>query len=619
MDLSSAARAPHDPARLAAGTRLGGGRYTVVRPVRQGLFGGLYEATDATTGNGVSIHLLDPRLASSRELVERLSEDARRAGAVSHKNIAQVIELAVEGPHTYLVTELVEGHSLRELLERKRQTGTVGFGSKGALNIITHVCNGLAAAGAHLAHGALNLDGVAVSRAGRIRVTDLGLAAALPALARLGAALPPSIAPEVSQGGAATPASDVYGIGALLYELLVGAPPVKGCKRPSEVVPGVPAAVDAVIARCMAPAPAKRPAGAEAARDAIGAAMTEAASSGASGSRSAAISAAMPAAAAGGASLAESIAGGRASGQHAAAPGAPASAAGPAVPAAPARAPLPMTAALTAALADREERWLISKGKLDYGPFTLAQIAEQIQSDQILPGHTIIDKDTGTRTKVEDHPLLGDLADAAKERRDEMRRTQAEVQHATTEKRRGAALYLFIAAGVIALGGGAYMLVTKLSADDSKKGGAIDALEAGSLQAKISFPTKDEQKRRARTSRGKRGGGGPGGTAGGWDDSLNLDMSPDDSEDGGSERLSDSDVNPVIQRHGSGLARCLTSTGTRSAMIEFIVKPTGKVSHVRVNSQTGTGVANCVRGVMIKMQFPTFNGVRSKHYFDMSY
>jgi hypothetical protein len=279
------------------------------------------------------------------------------------------------------------------------------------------------------------------------------------------------------------------------------------------------------------------------------------------------------------------------------------------------------TPALMAAMANTEERWLISKGKLDFGPFTLAHICEQVQTNQILPGHTIIDKDTGGRKKVEDHPLLFELVEAAKQKRDEARRTSAEVQHAVSEKRRGAALYIFITVGVLALGGGVYFLVTKLAADKKdEESGAIVALEGGSLQAKISFPSKAERQRRAK-SRGKGGGksGGPGGPAGGWDDSLNLDMSPDDEEDGGSDRLSDSDVNPVIQRHGSGLARCLTSTGTHNANIEFHVKPDGHVSQSRVNGSTSSAVANCVRGVMQKMQFPTFNGVRSKHEFDIAY
>src|SRR5262245_19887526 len=230
MELShtSGARPARGAARLAPGTRLGGGRYTVGQKVRQTLFAELYEATDSTTGNGVSIHLIEPRLAQSRELLDRLTEDARVATGIAHKNLAQVIELAVEGQHTYLATEIVEGHSLRELLERKRQTGTVGFGGKGAINIATHVSHALTAAEAALPHGALSLDGIAVSRAGRVRVADLSLVAAVPVLAHLGAQLPPTIAPEVAAGGRPTAASGVYGLAAVLYEVLVGAPAVKG-------------------------------------------------------------------------------------------------------------------------------------------------------------------------------------------------------------------------------------------------------------------------------------------------------------------------------------------------------------------------------------------------------
>lgn len=607
MDLQPAARGPNEGARLAIGTRLGGGRYTVGKRLRRGLFAELYEAIDATTGNGVSIHLLLPELARHQQLMERLLADSQRAVGLSHKNIAQVIELAVEGEHAYLATELVEGHSLRELLDRKRETGTVGFGAKGTLNIVTHVCNALVAAAPQTAHGALTLGAVAVSRSGRIRVSDFGLAAAVPLLARAGHAVP-SLAPEVIAGGPASPAADVHGVGALLYEVLVGSPPVKGCTRPSDAVPGVPAEVDAVVGRAMNPAPERRFPDAGALRDALTQAMASAGR--ASGSHAAHPSGSMR------------VAHGSGQGPAAEAP----ATAGPAAQLAQAAAQPSLAeslsrgrnsaqiAAMSAAFADHEEKWLISKGKLDYGPFSLAQVAEQIQSDQILPGHVIIDKDSGNRRKVEEHPLLSDLVFAAKERRDERRRAQAEVQHASQEKRRGAALYAFIGLGVLALGGGAVFVVHKLSAEKGGKSGAIEALEGGSLQAKISFPTRAERQRRARAHHGKHG---PGGAAGGWDDSLNLDMEGDD--DGASERLTDDQVNPVIQRHGGALGHCLTSTGTHNANIEFIVKPTGRVQYVRVNGQTGSSVSNCVRGVMLRMQFPTFHGVRSKHYFDMNY
>ena len=634
MDLSHTsgvgARPARGAGRLAPGTRLGGGRYTVGQQVRQTLFAELYEATDSTTGNAVSVHLLDPRLAQSRELLERLAEDARIASTLAHKNLAQVIELAVEGPHTYLATEILEGHSLRELLDRKRQTGTVGFGGKGALNIAAHVSHALSAAEAQLPHGAVSLEGIAVSRAGRVRVSDVSLAAAVPALAQLGVQLPPTFAPEVLAGGRPTAATGVYGLGAVLYEVLVGAPAIKGCKRPSEALPGIPAALDQVIARSMSPRPDKRYASAEELRDAFTRAAAESGAGRPSGQQ-ASQSGNFPAQPAdnplasisltgsnpGTPSLAEAIAEQRHSGQmnvtSAATAAGTAGAPQPAVPT------LPMTPALVAAMADTQERWLISKGKLDYGPFNARHMAEQIQTNSILPGNIIIDTDSGARKKAEDHPLFGELVEAAKMRRDEQRRAQAEVQHAATEKRRGATLYVFIGLGVLALGAGVYFLVTKLSASKKEDSGAIVSLEGGTLQAKISFPSKEEQKRRAKASRGRKGGGGVDGTSGGWDDSLNLDMSADEEEDGGSGRLSDGDVNPVIAKHGGALGGCLTKTGTHNANIEFHVKPTGKVYQVRVNGQTGSEVSNCVRGVMFRMQFPTFDGVRSKHYFDMQY
>jgi serine/threonine protein kinase len=609
MDPQAAARGTREPGRLPPGSRLAGGRYTVGKRERRGLFGDLYQATDATTGSPLSIHLLDPRLVQSRELVDRVAEAVQRAASVDHKNIAKLIELAIEGEHTYLATELVDGHSLRELLDRKRETGTVGFGAKGALNIVSHVSSALAAAAPQLSHGAITVECVAVSRAGRIRVTDFAMFPLVPVLARLSGSVP-GFAPELVAGGAPNEASDVYCVGALLYEVLVGAPPIKGCTRPSQAVPGISPAVDQVIARAMSPAPERRHPSTAALVEAANQALADALR----------VSAAQPAA-----SVPPSAASRPPSGQHRSGPVNPAEsqpslaealAAGPG-----ASGQVALSPAMSAAMAERDEKWLVSKGKLDYGPFSLAHIAQQIQADQILPGHVIIDKDSGSRRPVEKHPLLHDLVEAAKHRRDELRRAQAEVQHASQEKRRGTTLYVLIGAGMLGLGAGVYFLVDALSAAKRDDTGALASLEAGSLEAKISFPSKAERQKRARRSAAARKAGGPtsgqAGVAGGWDDSLNLDLSGD--EDGGSDRLTDDQVNPVIQRQSGGLGRCLTSTGTHNAMIEFIVKPSGSVSHVRVNGQTGSQVANCMRGVMARMQFPSFHGVRSKHYFDMAY
>src|SRR5205085_454175 len=100
--------------------------------------------------------------------------------------------------------------------------------------------------------------------------------------------------------------------------------------------------------------------------------------------------------------------------------------------------------ALAAALADSTEKWLVSKGRLDYGPYSLADVVEQIKKGDISAGNVIIDKDTGRRTDVAAHPLLSPLIDASKQARDDARRAQAEVAHQGREKRRGVMLFAVI-------------------------------------------------------------------------------------------------------------------------------------------------------------------------------
>jgi hypothetical protein len=512
-----------------------------------------------------------------------VAADVRKAAGIEHVNLARVVELGVEAGSTLLVTELAEGHTLRELLARKRDTGQGGFGPKGGTNIALHLCGALAAAHPAVIHGGLDLDAIVVSRAGRVKLGRLGLAPLAAAVARRDAT--PATAPEVLAGGRATIASDLHGLGALLYEILVGSPPVKGCVRPSQAVPGMPPAVDLLVARCMAVDPRGRPASAAEVRDALTAALGDR-------TTTPAASGSTPGAAPGtirGRPVAPPP---RTSDSLAASLGGGVSGAG-------------------AAVVGDDERWLISKGKLDYGPFTLANVQDQIRGGHILPGHVLIDKDTGQRTPVEDHPLVTELVEATRLKRDEERRAQAEVVHHRQEKRKGASLYVVIAVAVIGLGGGAYLLYSKLSASKAEKAAGISGLAAGTVETTMSFPSREERKARGK----RRAGGKAGGTAGGWNDTVDLDL---DAE-GGDERLDDGQVNPVLQRSGGALGKCLTSTGTHKADIEFIVKGDGRVSQVRVNGETASGVANCIRGVMRGMQFPTFDGQRSKHYFDMAF
>jgi len=265
---------------------------------------------------------------------------------------------------------------------------------------------------------------------------------------------------------------------------------------------------------------------------------------------------------------------------------------------------------------ENEEKWLINKGKLDFGPFSLAQIKEQIVRDEILPEHIIIDNESGRRERVEDNPLLHDFVHAAAQRRDEKRRAHAEHHVVKAEKRKGFALYAVIALGVVAIGLGGFYGVRKLRAADKKKVADVSSLEAAELPVSIAFKPQPPRKT---GGGGKRGGARPGGGAkGGYDDSLDLGDASEGDDEGG-ERLDNSQLNAVIGRYSGKLGGCLAATGEPSASVEFIVAgASGKVTGVRVNGKTDGGLANCIRGRMQAMQFPTFNGPRTKGTFDMS-
>lgn len=260
---------------------------------------------------------------------------------------------------------------------------------------------------------------------------------------------------------------------------------------------------------------------------------------------------------------------------------------------------------LDAAMADPTERWQVTKGSLDYGPYSLAQVIEQINADGILPGHLIIDNDSGQRSRAEEHPFFGPLVEQARQTRDDNRRAHAEVSHARTSRRRGLVLVGMIGAGVLGLGLVAYVVVGMAgeATEDTHQG--ISAVGAGTLEAKISFP------KQAPPKKASRGGGGNGPTG---SDTLDMDM----SEDSGSERLSNDQINGVLQSGGSRLGRCLGQNGGGAAKIEFIVDgPTGKVSWVKVNGQQDGGLYGCLNKAMRGLKFPTVNGARTRAEFDM--
>jgi serine/threonine protein kinase len=678
---SPAATSQPPAGRLAPGTQLSGARFTVQSFVRRSPFAEVYQGVDEETGDPVSIHLVRAELAAHQPIATAILSRADAVCAAVHRNIIRTLEVGRADEGLYAVTELLDGHPVRDLLARKQRTGSTGFGARGTANIVGGVLAALDELHPALAHGSIGPDSVYVNKAGRVKLVDLALGLAVPAAAHNHIIeAPPGLAPEDASSGQPSAAGDIFAVGRLVYELLVGRPLVRGGPRPSEVEQ-LHGSVDELVARCCAPNPSTRPPGAAALREAMTEALKKKPEPRPSQGPSLAQALSSP-------SLrlpavdADELAGGSS----------------PAVPA--------------PALADGEEKWLISKGKLDYGPFSLAAVVEEIRSDQIVPGHVIVDKDTGERCKVEDHPLLGEEVDKAKQLRDDRRRAQAEHVTVQKESRRGVALFAFIGVGVLAVAALVYFLVmgrqkapfapkvvasvangstqweyavvvikgegegrvasekrvisngastlsedknntitwpevagaeeyvvyrtaaggepsstgviarvgpdTLEFIDDGQEGDGssvaegMGSLEQGQLVAKLTFP---EPPKRAASSKKRRRRGGRRGSSGGA-----ADNSPggfDFGSEGGEEILDQSRINPVIQKNGRRLARCLLSKGASRADIEFVIQRTGRVSKVTVEG-ANSDATSCIKSVVRSMKFPSFDGNYTIARFDMS-
>jgi len=593
---ASATQSPPPSSRLVPGTAIAGGRYTINELSRSGPFAEIYRATQASDNAPFSVHLIHPDLVSNEQVAAAMIKGCEAAKAVDHKNLLSVHEVVREDVGIIVVTEYIDGNPLTDLLARKRELGSAGFAPRGAGNILGGICNAIAATSGTVPHGCLSADSVYVSSSGRVKVADFGIAFTKVAAARTGAmAAAESIAPEVASSGRPSVAGDLYSTGRLLYAVLVGDELVKGGRRPSEIE-GVPAVVDQIVARCVGPAD-QRPPSADALKKAITDAIARRSGQQAAVRPSGATASTRP-------SLAQSIA--RPSGQMPAA----GSDTGIAIQPSGGGAPTPPrpSASVNAAdpLSDTEERWLISKGKMDFGPFSMAAIAEKIRTNEILPGHVLVDKNTGARATIEDNPLLVPLVEAAKQSRDDQRRAQAEVSHAKIEKRKGFALYGFIGIGVLVIGLGTFFLYKKLGAGSKGKKAKVVTGEGGIGIAESYEKDKTKRKKRRRYKRRSRSGGKDDGPV---DEGNNMDFADENDESGGA-RLSDGQINNTIQSNAGGLIRCKQKHG--SGLVKFSVGGNGRVQWVKVDGKRRGSLYHCVKKAMSRIQFPKFDGKRTR-------
>jgi eukaryotic-like serine/threonine-protein kinase len=262
--------------------RLLDGRYLVGPRIARGGMAAVYEALDTRLDRECAVKIMHPGLGDDGAFAERFKREARAAARLSHPNVVSVFDQGedptVEGS-LYLVMELVPGHTLRDLIRDEAPLPPTR-----AVALIEPVVAALAAAHrAGLVHRDIKPENVLIAdeqSGSRVKVADFGLAKAVSAETQhtaTGGVIIGTVsylAPELVVDGTCDARVDVYAAGVMLYELLTGRKPHEGespiavaykhvhedVPPPSRLVPGIPAYLDALVARATARDRAQRPA-----------------------------------------------------------------------------------------------------------------------------------------------------------------------------------------------------------------------------------------------------------------------------------------------------------------------------------------------------------------------
>ena len=253
------------------------GRYRVDTLIATGGMSGVYRGLDLRLDRPVALKIMDSRYAGDSQFLTRFQREARAVAKLKDPGLVAVYDQGLDGQHPFLVMELIEGGTLRELLVERGPMPPHAVAA-----VLGPVLGGLAMAHREgLVHRDVKPENVLISDGGDVKIADFGLVRAI-AEAKitstsviLGTAA--YLSPEQVSSGDATPASDVYAVGILAYELLTGTTPFTGdtalavaylrmdndVAAPSTVIGGVPAQFDELVLRATARDPAQRYADAE--------------------------------------------------------------------------------------------------------------------------------------------------------------------------------------------------------------------------------------------------------------------------------------------------------------------------------------------------------------------
>jgi serine/threonine protein kinase len=616
--------------------QLVGGRFRVDSVATEDALGTVLAAVDQKTQKPVALRVLKPELFATQDAVNALRQEARQAASLAHRCLVATYGVgSAGGGSQYVACEWAPGTTLGELVGRHRERREP-MTLRGIYHVLAQVCAALDASHRVLAHGAVRPSVVWVDPRGNTKLGDLGVAKAVLAsrgAAAFGASEQAYLAPEVKAGGTPSVASDVFGLGALLYEMLTMRSPAEGFTPPSQAHPEANDAIDRHLLRALAADPA--------ARFATPREMVE--------------------------GLAPLVAHGRESSPEAdfelaaaARQSAPQPVAAPAQPrrepsaneapsvgmrvsvhegfresavsevSQPIAAPVDLKSLLAKITENDAPRWMVVKDKLDHGPFSGRELVELILKGEVREDHGLLNMDTGERREVKTFTEFKEFLEQFKLQA-KQKAERAAVKRSEKVETASNTVKIVIGIGVVSVIAVAatLLLVTLQAADDTPEetlNARADLYERGDIQIEGTvgiLPIK--------RGRGGGGGGGGGGAprAGGgggnltYEEAMNRATDLGDATQGGGERqLTSGDVAGVMNRHINSFFGCVGQElrrGSNLSNVEIDLAIAGNGQVLGASTRQGSpAFKSCIAGRVRSIRFPSFPAPRMGARFRFS-
>lgn len=252
------------------------GRYKLLSRAGSGGMATVFKAQDLMLGRIVAVKVLHESLSGDEEFLRRFRYEARAAANLTHPNIVTVHDIGQDDGREYIVMEFVEGPTLKQII-RDCVSRSETMPIKRVLDLVIQVCAGLGYAHrSGFVHCDVKPQNVLVTRDERVKVADFGIARALSHASLHDRDLvwgtPQYFSPEQAAGEPASPASDVYAIGIILFELLTGRLPFEASSHAALALkhmrdraplvtqfnPAVPQQIEQILVKILAKEPAGR-------------------------------------------------------------------------------------------------------------------------------------------------------------------------------------------------------------------------------------------------------------------------------------------------------------------------------------------------------------------------